>query len=657
MKTLRGILLTTLMLTALSVSVAQTKKVTQLATETAPTSDDLTMTVNDPAGTPESRKVTLANLFFAMSPWHFCADAGANDTYACNLGPAPGSYVTGVNYVFKANTANTGAATMNFNSLGAKTIKKSVGGVTTDLDDNDIRADQIITLIYDGTNMQMQSMLGNSSASGAPTTATYITQTADGTLSNEQALGALATGVLKSTTTTGVVSIATTDDISSPVFCSDAGANDTYACSLSPVISSYVTGTHYRFKANTANTGAATINLNSIGAKTIKKVAGGITTDLSDNDILSGQWVDLAYDGTNMQMQSTLGNAASGGSSPTADFAMSGDITPSQITSNQNDYNPTGLSTASVLRLSTDASRDITGLQGGADGRFIIIDNVGSNLIVLKDEGSGSSAANRFALVVDQYVNPDQLIVLKYDATTSRWRINSNSLIQQTATDTLKILSSTAKLYFNTNTRFEWDGTVLKLTDGSNNVTLETRTLQLDANSNQSYYVNANTGILVGANIKLGFARNSTLVTPGTWLENKSAQRGLFSVWGNFGSGDVGGTFAFKPERPAQITTNQNDYQTASVSKYVFLDSSGAVNITGLKDTTSPSANFAQDGEERVIVNNGSNNITLKNEDAASTAQFRFHNSTGADIVLAADQAADLVYDSTLSRWRVFKRN
>jgi hypothetical protein len=43
---------------------------------------------------------------------------------------------------------------------------------------------------------------------GAPTDATYITQTANGTLSAEQALGALATGILKSTTTSGVLSIA-----------------------------------------------------------------------------------------------------------------------------------------------------------------------------------------------------------------------------------------------------------------------------------------------------------------------------------------------------------------------------------------------------------------------------------------------------------------
>lgn len=100
--------------------------------------------------------------------------------------------------------------------------------------------------------------------------------------------------------------------ISAPVFGQDAGATDAYACSLSPT-PTLVTGTHYRFKANTANTGAATINFNSLGAVTIKKVAGGITTDLADNDIRVGQWIDLIYDGSNMQMQSTLGNVAASG--------------------------------------------------------------------------------------------------------------------------------------------------------------------------------------------------------------------------------------------------------------------------------------------------------------------------------------------------------
>lgn len=101
----------------------------------------------------------------------------------------------------------------------------------------------------------------------------------------------------------------TADAVSAPVYAADAGASDAYAITLSPAPSSYTTGTHYRFKANTANTGACTLDVNSLGAKTIKKVAGGITTDLADNDIRAGQFVDVIYDGTNMQMQSTLGNA------------------------------------------------------------------------------------------------------------------------------------------------------------------------------------------------------------------------------------------------------------------------------------------------------------------------------------------------------------
>lgn len=60
--------------------------------------------------------------------------------------------------------------------------------------------------------------------SGAPDDATYIVQTADAGLANAQALSALATGILRSTTTTGVVS--------------SAVANTDYLPPISPVMSS-----------------------------------------------------------------------------------------------------------------------------------------------------------------------------------------------------------------------------------------------------------------------------------------------------------------------------------------------------------------------------------------------------------------------------------
>lgn len=57
-------------------------------------------------------------------------------------------------------------------------------------------------LSISGTTMSVDSTLF------APVGAPYIVQTANGTLTGEQALGSLATGVLKNTTTTGVLSIA-----------------------------------------------------------------------------------------------------------------------------------------------------------------------------------------------------------------------------------------------------------------------------------------------------------------------------------------------------------------------------------------------------------------------------------------------------------------
>lgn len=98
-------------------------------------------------------------------------------------------------------------------------------------------------------------------------------------------------------------------------------------------------------------------------------------------------------------------------------------VSPTQITANQNNYNPTGASSASALRLSTDASRDITGFAFPAAYKTILVHNVGSYNIVLKDESASSTAANRFALNGDATISPDQSVLLWYDTTSSRWRL------------------------------------------------------------------------------------------------------------------------------------------------------------------------------------------------------------------------------------------
>lgn len=132
---------------------------------------------------------------------NYCEDAGSNDTYACNLLETITTYTTGTVYVFKANTANTGAASINFNSIGASTIKKMVGGVTTDLSDNDIRANQRVMLLYDGTNMQMVSQLGNCAVAGSETVVgcVELATTAETTTGSSTTLAVTPGGLAAST--------------------------------------------------------------------------------------------------------------------------------------------------------------------------------------------------------------------------------------------------------------------------------------------------------------------------------------------------------------------------------------------------------------------------------------------------------------------------
>src|SRR5262249_36953744 len=73
--------------------------------------------------------------------------------------------------------------------------------------------------------------------------------------------------------------------------------------------------------------------------------------------------------------------------------------------------------------------------------------------------------------------------------------------------------------------------------------------------------------------------------------------------------------------------------------------SSLAGNVGGLAGGTQ--------GEPKIIRNIGSNNIVLVNESASDTAANRFHNTSGANVTLAANQAALAIYDNVTGRWRV----
>lgn len=102
---------------------------------------------------------------------------------------------------------------------------------------------------------------------------------------------------------TDPIAVGTNDPRMPIAYAVDSVGSDAYAITPSPAITAYAAGQIFTFKAGTANTGACTLNVSGLGAKTIKK---NVSDDLVTGDILANQIVVVEYDGTNMQMTSTL---------------------------------------------------------------------------------------------------------------------------------------------------------------------------------------------------------------------------------------------------------------------------------------------------------------------------------------------------------------
>ena len=85
----------------------------------------------------------------------------------------------------------------------------------------------------------------------------------------------------------------------------DAGANDSYTITASPVPGSYTNGMIVIFRANTTNTTGCSINVNGLGVRNIVK---RVNTTTATGDILALMWCTLVYDGTNFVIMNPVVN-------------------------------------------------------------------------------------------------------------------------------------------------------------------------------------------------------------------------------------------------------------------------------------------------------------------------------------------------------------
>jgi hypothetical protein len=190
--------------------------------------------------------------------------------------------------------------------------------------------------------------------------------------------------------------------------------------------------------------GTGDLRVTTAGTNTASAVTVGGTQTLTAKTLTSptittsptaagATWTDLGTVTTADINGGTVDGAVIGGSSAAAatatsltatqNFFLTGDISPTALAGDVDNYDPTGNSTAAVIRIDGGAAnRNITGVVGGADGKIKVLINIGAtNSLILKNDTT-STAGNRFLLGADITLTSGQGATLWYDSTSSRWR-------------------------------------------------------------------------------------------------------------------------------------------------------------------------------------------------------------------------------------------
>lgn len=158
-----------------------------------------------------------------------------------------------------------------------------------------------VTVAYGQTSITSANV---AVATGAPFIGATLTQIAASAISLATLAEAIAgTSTSKAVTPAG---LAAALQAGTWAYAADSGSANALAASLTPAPSAYTAGMQVNVKVANTNTGATTINVNGLGAKTIQRNGAA----LGAGALVAGQIYRLVYDGTYFQMGPTAETAS-----------------------------------------------------------------------------------------------------------------------------------------------------------------------------------------------------------------------------------------------------------------------------------------------------------------------------------------------------------
>ena len=139
------------------------------------------------------------------------------------------------------------------------------------------------------------------------------------------------------------------------------------------------------------------------------------------------------------------------------------------------------------------------------------------------------------------------------------------------------------------------------------------------------------------------------VANPSTGIAGKSTSSQVIVAGLNQSATIQTGSSFCQTSATINISTNQNNLQLG-FGGFHRLNVTSASDLTGIAP---PGTESHKDGRMIRLVNVGTNALSVKNEDANSTASNRI-NTNGGNLNFQTGHMLECIYDGTTSRWRVW---